>query len=51
VVHVESSQLVGFSDLPRFDKVFKAATGASPSLYRQQQTSERAKLLAEGTGS
>jgi two-component system, response regulator YesN len=47
----EIAQLVGFSDLPRFDKVFKAATGASPSLYRQQQTSERAKLLAEGTGS
>jgi transcriptional regulator GlxA family with amidase domain len=36
----EIAQLVGFGDLPRFDKVFKAATGASPSLYRQQQTTE-----------
>lgn len=47
----EIALLVGFGDLPRFDKVFKAAVGASPSLYRQQQTSEGNKLLADSTGS
>lgn len=41
------AQMVGFGDLPRFDKVFKAVVGASPSTYRQQQTSGRNKLLAE----
>jgi AraC-like DNA-binding protein len=45
------AQMVGFSDLPRFDKVFKAVMGASPSAYRQQQTSERNNLLADGTAS
>lgn len=33
----EIAQIVGFGDLPRFDKVFKAVTGAPPSLYRRQQ--------------
>lgn len=47
----EIAQMVGFGDLPRFDKVFKAAMGASPSAYRQQQTSERNNLLADGTAS
>ncbi len=47
----EIAQIVGFGDLPRFDKVFKAVVGASPSVYRQQQTSEGNKLLADGTGS
>ena len=47
----EIAQFVGFGDLPRFDKVFKAAVGASPSLYRQQQTSGRNKQLADSTGS
>ena len=47
----EIAQLVGFGDLARFDKVFKAAVGASPSLYRQQQTSEGNKLPADSTGS
>jgi AraC-like DNA-binding protein/ActR/RegA family two-component response regulator len=47
----EIAQLVGFGDLPRFDKVFKAAVGASPSQYRQQQTSEGNKLLADSAGS
>lgn len=28
------AQLVGFSDLPHFDKVFKRATGVTPSAYR-----------------
>jgi len=46
----EIAQIVGFGDLPRFDKVFKAVEGASPSIYRQQQTSEGNKLLADGTG-
>jgi len=30
----EVAQMVGFSDLPRFDKVFKRATGSAPSAYR-----------------
>ena len=30
----EVAQMVGFSDLPRFDKVFKRHTGLSPSAYR-----------------
>ena len=34
----EIAQAVGFGDLPRFDKVFKARFGMSPSRYRQQQT-------------
>jgi len=47
----EIAQIVGFGDLPRFDKVFKAVVGASPSSFRQQETSERNKLLADRTGS
>jgi two-component system, response regulator YesN len=47
----EIAQIVGFGDLPRFDKVFKAVEGASPSTYRQQQTSEGNKLLGDGTAS
>jgi YesN/AraC family two-component response regulator len=42
----EIAQLVGFGDLPRFDKVFKALVGASPSIYRQQQTRIGNNLLA-----
>jgi len=30
----EVAQVVGFSDLPRFDKVFKRYTGFTPSAYR-----------------
>jgi YesN/AraC family two-component response regulator len=30
------AQTVGFSDLPRFDKLFKRSTGESPSTYRAQ---------------
>jgi transcriptional regulator GlxA family with amidase domain len=33
----EIAQAVGFGDLPRFDKVFKAAVGTAPSLYRRAQ--------------
>ena len=47
----EIAQLVGFGDLARFDKVFKAAAGTSPSLYRQQHTSEGNKRPADSTGS
>ena len=28
--------IVGFGDLPRFDKVFKGQTGLSPSAYRKK---------------
>jgi two-component system response regulator YesN len=31
----EIAQMVGFSDLPRFDKVFRHATGSTPSAYRR----------------
>jgi AraC-like DNA-binding protein/CheY-like chemotaxis protein len=34
----EVAQAVGFGDLPRFDKVFKAAVGTAPSLYRRRQS-------------
>jgi AraC-like DNA-binding protein/CheY-like chemotaxis protein len=33
----EIAQAVGFGDLPRFDKVFKAVVGTAPSLYRRAQ--------------
>jgi YesN/AraC family two-component response regulator len=44
------AQMVGFGDLPRFDKVFKAVVGASPSAYRQQQTSRNNLLAEEAAG-
>jgi two-component system, response regulator YesN len=34
----EIAQAVGFGDLPRFDKVFKAVVGTAPSLYRRQHS-------------
>lgn len=30
----EVAQMVGFGDLPRFDKLFKRYTGLTPSAYR-----------------
>jgi two-component system response regulator YesN len=32
----EIAQMVGFGDLPRFDKVFRRATGMPPSVYRDR---------------
>lgn len=34
------AQMVGFSDLPRFDKVFKRLTGTTPQAYRASATSD-----------
>jgi two-component system, response regulator YesN len=39
----EVAQMVGFSDLPRFDKVFKRHTGFSPSAYRSASRGEAAE--------
>jgi two-component system response regulator YesN len=36
----EVAQAVGFSDLPRFDKVFKRYTGLTPSAYRSSSRSK-----------
>ena len=33
----EVAQMVGFGDLPRFDKLFKRYTGVTPSLYRHRE--------------
>lgn len=33
----EVAQMVGFGDLPRFDKLFKRHTGTTPSAYRSQR--------------
>lgn len=41
----EVAQMVGFSDLPRLDKVFKRHTGLSPSAYRSMSRGQ-----AIGTG-
>jgi two-component system, response regulator YesN len=41
----EVAQMVGFSDLPRLDKVFKRHTGFSPSAYRSMSRGQ-----AAGTG-
>jgi AraC-like DNA-binding protein len=42
------AQLTGFGDLPRFDKVFKAYVGMSPSAYRRRHAASdrNNKLLA-----
>jgi YesN/AraC family two-component response regulator len=37
----EVAQMVGFGDLPRFDKLFKRYTGLTPSAYRIQHRSAR----------
>jgi YesN/AraC family two-component response regulator len=37
----EVAQSVGFSDLPRFDKVFKRSTGLTPSAYRSSSLRTR----------
>ena len=33
----EVAQMVGFGDLPRFDKLFKRYTGVTPSVYRHRE--------------
>lgn len=37
----EISQTIGYSDLPRFDKVFRALTGSSPSQFRCTAKSDK----------
>lgn len=37
----ETAHLVGFGDLPRFDKVFRAATGSSPSAFRADARNDK----------
>jgi len=38
----EIAQMVGFGDLPRFDKVFRRATGMPPSVYRDRLRDKQA---------
>lgn len=38
----EVAQAVGFTDLPRFDKLFKRYTGLTPSAYRSRSQADRA---------
>jgi two-component system response regulator YesN len=38
----EVAQAVGFTDLPRFDKLFKRYTGLTPSAYRLRRQANRA---------
>lgn len=38
----EVAQAVGFTDLPRFDKLFKRYTGLTPSAYRARVQADRA---------
>ena len=41
----EIAQMVGFGDLPRFDKVFRRATGMPPSVYRDRLRGKQATAL------
>jgi YesN/AraC family two-component response regulator len=41
------SQMVGFSDLPRFDKAFRELVGTSPSAYRVSQTASRSQVIPD----
>lgn len=42
----EVAQAVGFTDLPRFDKLFKRFTGLTPSAYRSRGQAEPRQLIA-----
>lgn len=42
----EIAQIVGFGDLPRFDKVFKRITGLTPAAYRRTSRGKAASALA-----
>jgi len=46
----EVAQTVGFSDLPRFDKVFKRYTGFSPSAFRSMSRGESAETGRQHPG-
>lgn len=41
------SQMVGFSDLPRFDKAFRELVGTSPSAYRVSQATRPTPTIPE----